>query len=179
MARPAIDTCLMLPMATQAPAHVDFDSPGYTRHCSNILVATCAEESGSNMHHVREIDMVRHVVHSDPGNRFFFSPVRHQFFYFRRVLSNEHMAGPAVRDCGNAGDRRPRSITVTEQAWNAVVASMHLVTEGDRLDRRAVPKVQRQNIHEHRTGDKDEPCSGQPEKKIGYFHFVSLPGSDR
>jgi hypothetical protein len=176
MTRPAIDNRLMLSMTVQAPAHIDFDRSSDTRHCSHITVAARAEESGANMHHVREIDMVRHMVHPDPGNRFFFSPVHHQLFYFRGVLSNEQVAGPAVRNCGNAGNARLRSIAVTEEARNAVVACMYLMAEGNRLDRRAVPKVQRQNVHEHRTGDKGERSSGQSAKKIGYFHAV-YPGA--
>ena len=178
MARPAIDTCLMLSMTVQAPTHVDLDGPGDPRHGSHIAVAARTDESGTNMHHVRKIDVVRHVVDPDPGNWFFFLPVSHQIFYFRRILGNELVAGPAVRDSGNAGNRRLWSVAVTEQARNAVLARMHLMAEGDRLNRRAIPTVQRQYVHEHRAGDKGERGNSQPAKKIGYFHFFCFPGID-
>lgn len=111
------------------------------------------------MHHVREINMVRHVVDPDPGDGFFFIPKHHELFDFGGVLSNEQVAGAAVRNCGNAGDRGLRGITMTEEARNSVVAGMLLMAEGDRLDRRAVPKIERQNVHERKDGensDKDD-----------------------
>jgi hypothetical protein len=52
------------------------------------------------------------------------------------------------------------------------------MAEDNRLDRRAVPKVQRQNVHERRAGDKGERGSGQPAKKISYFHAVYLGAID-
>jgi hypothetical protein len=48
---------------------------------------------------------------------------------------------------------------MTEEARNSVVAGMLLMAEGDRLDRRAVPKIERQNVHERKDGensDKDD-----------------------
>ena len=64
---------------------------------------------------------------------------------------------------------------MTEQARDAVIASVNLMAEGNRLDRRAVPKIQRQNVHEGQDGDKGDRSNNQRAKKVGYFH-VCLPG---
>jgi hypothetical protein len=162
MTRPAIDARLMLPVTVQTPAHVQFDGPGNTRHCSHIAVAAGTDKSRAYMHHVREIDVVRHAVYPDPGDRLFFLPVLHQLFDFRSVLGDEQMAGPAVRHRGDAGNARLWSGAVTEETGDGVVASMILVAEGDRLDRGAVPEVQRQIVHERHSGKQSRSRHDQP-----------------
>ena len=161
MTRPAIDAGFMLLMTVQAPAHVEFDGPGETRHCRHLAVASGADESGAYVHHVREINMVRHSVDPDPGDRLFFFPVLHQFLDFRGVLGDEKMASPAVRHGRDAGNARLRSVAVTEEARDGVIAGMYLVVEGDRLDRGAVPKIERQNVHERKDGGKSERRGNQ------------------
>ena len=140
MTRPAIDTGLVLPVTVQAPPHLEIDGPGDPFHGGHLAVAGGADKSGAEMHHVREIDVVRQAVDPDPGDRLPFVPVRHQFLDFRSVRGDEQMAGPAVRHRRDAGDRRLRGVAVTEEARDAVVAGMHLMAEGDRLERRAVPE---------------------------------------
>jgi hypothetical protein len=117
------------------------------------------------MHHVREIDEIRHPVSSDPGDGFFSLPVPHQFFDFRIVLGNKQVAGPAISHCRNAGDRGLGSVAMTEQARDAVVTRMDFVTKSDRLNRGMVPKVQRQNIHEGQNSNEGSRCDDHAEDK--------------
>ena len=143
MTRPAINACLVLPVTSQAPAHFDFTRPFDTRHRSDVPVAITADSSSANMHHMREVDKIRNPIDPDPWNRFFILPVGHELFYFRRILSNKEVAGPAISNCRYAGNRRLRSIAVTKEARDAVVTGVDLVAEGDRLDWRAVKKIER------------------------------------
>ena len=70
------------------------------------------------------------------------------------------MAGPAGRYSGDAGNRRFRCKTVTEEAMDCVVAGMYLMTECNRLNRRAVPEIQRQEIHQcHSGGNNNRSCN--------------------
>ena len=124
------------------------------------------------MHHVREIDEVRHPVDPYPGDGLFIFPVRHEFLNFRSVLGYEQVTGPAIGNCRDAGNRGLGSGPVTEEAGDFVVTGMDFVTEGDRLDRRTVSKIQRQNVHESQDCDKGERRSGQPADKPRYFHSV-------
>lgn len=117
------------------------------------------------MHHVREIDEIRHPVNPDPGDGSLVFPVRHEFLDFRSVLGNKQVAGPAISHCRNAGDRGFGSVTVTEQTGDAVVTRMDFVTKSDRLNRGVVPKVQRQNVHEGQNGNKGSRCDDHAEDK--------------
>jgi hypothetical protein len=164
-------------MAVQTPTHLDLDRAGYTLHSCHAAVAVCAGEAGADMHHVREINVIRHVVNSDPGDRLLFFPVIHQFFDFRSVLSNEQVASTAVRNCGNTRDRGLWGITMTEEARNRVVAGMLLMTEGDRLNRRAIPKIDRQNVHERKAGENNNKNDEKPADKPRYFHAVCQGGN--
>jgi hypothetical protein len=176
--RPAIDARIMLPVTVKAPAHFYLTRPGDARHACHVPMALAANTAGADMHHVREIDEVRHPVDPYPGDGLFILPVRHEFLNFRSVLGYEQVTGPAIGDCRDAGNRGLGSGPVTEEAWDSVVAGMNFVTEGDRLDRRVVPKIQRQNIHECQDGDENKRRDCQSAKKPGYFHAV-LPGRDR
>src|SRR5208283_5717931 len=89
MTRPAIDTGLMLPVTVQAPAHLDLDGPGDMCHGGHFAVAGSANQAGADMHHVREINVVRHPVDSHPGDRLLFFPIPGQFLYFRSVPGDE------------------------------------------------------------------------------------------
>src|SRR5574337_157052 len=133
MTRPAIDARLMLSVTVQAPPHLDLDFPGNARHAGNVSMTGTACESSAYMHHVRKIDVVRHPVDPDPGDRFFVVPVHHELLYFRFVPRDEQMAGPAVRHRGDTGDGRLRGVSVAKEARDAVVSGMDFVTEGDRL----------------------------------------------
>ena len=152
MTRPAIGAGFMLFMTAQAPAHFYLLLPGDARHACHVPVALTARAAGADMNHVREINMVRHMVDPDPGDWFLFIPIRHQFFDLRSILSDPQMAGPAVGHGGDAGDGRLRSGTVTEEAGDGVIARVELMAEGNRLDRRAVPKIQRKIVHECQYG---------------------------
>ncbi len=166
MACPAIDARLMLPVTVEAPAHFDLLRPGDTRHACHVSVARAAGEAGTDMHHVREINVVRHPVDPDPGDGLFVLPVGHELLDFRSVLGDEQVAGPAISHCRDAGNRGLGSVAVTEETRDGVLTCMDFMTEGDRLDWRAIPKVQRQNVHECQSGGKnrsnDDQSANQP-----------------
>ena len=172
MTGPAIDACLMPAMTVQAPTHLDLDRAGDTLHSCHVAMAVCAGEASANMHHMREIDEVRHAVNPDPGDGFFFIPIHHKLFDLRGVLSNEQVAGAAVSNRGNAGDCGLWGIAMTEEARDSVVAGMLLMAEGDRLDRRAIPEIERQNVHERKDGENSDKDDEQPADKPCYFHAV-------
>ena len=67
---------------------------------------------------------------------------------------------------------------MTEKAGYAVGAGVDFVTESDRLDRGAIMKVQRQNVHESQDGKKNDQRRGKTADKPGEFHVV-LSGRDR
>ncbi len=167
MTCPAIDTGLMLPVAVQAPAHLDLDGPGDTRHGGHFAVAGGANQAGADMHHVREINVVRHPVDSDPGDWLLFFPIPGQFLYSRSVLGYELVASAAISHCRDAGNIGLGSIAVAEEARYCVVTRMDFMTKGDRLDRRVVLKIQRQNVHEHQNGGKNnsggDQCADKPQ----------------
>ena len=178
MTRPAIDARLMLPVTVEAPAHFYLTRPGDTRHACDVPMALAANTADADMHHVREIDEVRHPVDPYPGNGLFILPERHEFLNFRSVLGYEQVTGPAIGNCRDAGNRGLGSGSVTEEARDSVVTSMDFMTEGDRLDRRAVTKIQRQNVHESQDGKKNDQRRGKTADKPGEFHVV-LSGRDR
>jgi len=165
MAGPAIDAGLMLAMAVQAPSHFDFDAPGNPFHGGNVAVTRAAVLAGPYMHHVREIDEVWHAIDPDPGDRLFIFPIGHKLFDFRRVLSNKQVTCTAVRNRGNAGNRGRWGIAMAEKTRNAIVASVFLMAEGDRLDRGSVPKIERQNVHERKDGENSDKNDEQPADK--------------
>ncbi len=167
MARPAIGARLILLVAAETPAHPDLDRPRDARHGRDVAVAVGTDAAGPDVHHVREIDMVRHPIDPDPGDRLLVFPVRHKLLDFRRILRNEQMAGPAVGNSGNAGGRGLGRCAVAKKTRNAVVACVDFVAEGNRLYRGTVAQVQRQNIHERQYDDKNNSCCGQPRNKPG------------
>jgi len=154
MTRPAIDARFMLPVAVKAPAHFYLTRPGDARHACHIPMAGGTGEAGADMHHVREIDEVRHPVDPDPRDRLFILPVGHELFDLRGVLGYEQVASPAIGNCRDAGNRRLGSGAMTEQARDSVVTGMDFMTEGNRLNWSAVMKIQRQNVHENQHSDK-------------------------
>ncbi len=134
----------MLPMAVQAPPHFERDRPCDSIHGRHLAVAGGTLKVGMNMHHVGKVDVIRQPVDPDPGYRLLFIPIPRKFPDFRSIRGNEQMTGPTGCHRRDTGDRRLRGETVTEEALDAVGAGMHLMTEGERLGRRAVAKVQRQ-----------------------------------
>src|SRR6185369_10002796 len=82
------------------------------------------------------------------------------------------MTGPAVRHRRDASQRRLRSVAVTEEAMDTVVTGMHFMAEGERLNRRAVTKIQWQHVHYHQTGDNSSPRYNQPGNKPCFFHDI-------
>lgn len=165
MTRPAIDTGFMLPVTVPTPAHLNLDGSGDTRHSGHFAVAGGANDAGAYMHHVREINMVRHPVDSDPGDRLLFFPILNQFPDFRSVLADEQVAGTAISHCRDAGNRGLGSVAVTEETRDSVVTCMDFMTEGDRLDRRTVPKIQRQDVQECQNGGKNNSSGDQSANK--------------
>jgi hypothetical protein len=117
------------------------------------------------MHHVREVDVVRQIVNPDPGYRLAFIPVFREFLDIRCVRRDELMAGATVCHCRNAGDWRYGSISVTVKAMNAIVAGMQLMVEGEWLDRRAVTKVERENVYHSQPGANSARSNGQQGNK--------------
>ena len=166
MTCPAIDTGVMLPVTVQAPAHLDLDGAGDTCHGGHFAVAGGANQAGADMHHMREINVVRHPVDSDPGDWLLFFPIPVKFLYFRSILCDKQVASPAISHCRDAGNRGLGSIAVAEEAWDGVVTCMDFMTKGDRLDWRAVPKIQRQIVHDCQNGGKNsgsgDQCANKP-----------------
>jgi len=128
-------------------------------------VAAGADKSGANMHLMWKINMVRHSVDPHPRDRLAFFPVLFQLFDFRGIPGDELMAGAAVRHGRNAGNMRFRGLAMTEEARDSVVPGMHLMAEGDRLGWRAVPKIQRQIVHECEAGQGGKDDDSQPADK--------------
>jgi len=162
MTCPAIDARLVLPMAAQAPSHFNLLRASDARHTRHVPMAGSAGKSGTDMHLVREVYMVRYTVDPDPGNGLFALPEGHKFFDLRGVLCNEQMAGPAIRYRWDPGDRGCRGMTMTEKARYAVVSSVHLMAEGDRLKGGAVTNVQWKAVQERQNGEKHDRRNGQP-----------------
>jgi len=164
MTRPAIDTCLVLPVTVQAPAHFDLDGPDDLRHGGHFTVAGGASEAGADMHHVREINEVRHPVDPDPGDRLLLVPVTLQLLNFQ---AHERMAGlHAGRYCRDSGNGGLVSVAVAEETRDGVVTCMEFMAERDRLVWRAVLTIQGQNIHEcqnrrNNRGSGDQ-CADKP-----------------
>jgi hypothetical protein len=158
MTGPAVNAGLVLFMASETPAHFDFTRPFNAYHRSYIPVAIAANSTRADVHHMRKVNEVWHPIDPDPGNRFLIFPVGHEFFNFRRILSNEEVAGPAIGNGWYAGDCRLRRVAVTEEAWDCVITGVNLVTESYRLDWRTVPEIERQNIHERKDGQKNNTC---------------------
>src|SRR5512138_2393888 len=146
MACPTIYTGLMLSMTVQAPPHLETGEPGDPAHGGHLAVADRAGKVDVDMNHVREIDMIRQPVDPDPGDWLPLFPVPHQLLDFRSVRGDEQVAGPTVGHGRETGNRRLRRIAMAEEAMDAVVAGMHLMAEGERLDRRTIPKIQRQTV---------------------------------
>jgi hypothetical protein len=155
----------MLPVTVQAPAHFDLLFSGDPRHSCHVSVTLGARATCANMHHVWKIDKVRHPVNPDPGDRLLVFPVRHELFYFRSILGDEQVAGPAISHCRDAGNRGPGSVAMTEEARDGVVPCMDFMTEGDRLEWSAALVIQRQNVHKRQSGGKNSSNSDQrPDK---------------
>ena len=150
MTRPAIDTGFIPSVTVQTPAHLEIDETGERLHGGNFAVAGGAVESGTDMHHVRKIDMVGQEVNPDPRDRLLLFPESCQIFDFQTYdrMACRH----AGRNRRNAGDRRLGGIAVTEEAMDTVFASMHPMTEGERLNRRPVPEIERQDVQERQDG---------------------------
>ncbi len=132
----------MLPVAVKAPAHFYLTRPGDARHACHVPMAGSTGEAGADVHHMREIDEVRHPVDPDPRDGLFILPVGHELFDLRGVLGYEQVTSPAIGNCRDAGNRRLGSGAVAEQARDPVVTGMDFVTESERLDRSAVMRIQ-------------------------------------
>ena len=121
MARPAIDACIVVFMASDAIGHVcQFERRDNFAHCLNFAVTFLARDIFQNMGLVIEIDKIRKHVHFRPPNRLFFIPCFADFLNlgFRRrnklVASDTSLHGwnhrgfstarPAVAVTGNSSD---------------------------------------------------------------------------
>ena len=120
MTGPAIDTGFMLSVTIQAPPHLETGRAADSFHCGHFAVTCDAVDPGTDMHHVREIDMVRQAVDSGPGNRFPLVPVSRQQPDLRSFRRDVQVAVTALRHRRNAGYRRYISIAVTVEARDAV-----------------------------------------------------------
>ena len=82
------------------------------------------------------------------------------------------MAGPAVCNRRNSSQRRLRSGAVTEEAMDAVVTGMNLMAESERLERRAIGKIKRQDVHQGQSGNNQPSSYKKPGNKPRFFHYV-------
>jgi hypothetical protein len=55
---------------------------------------------------------------------------------------------------------------------DAAVAGMCLMAEGERLERRTVPKIERQVVQERQTGGNSDRRDGQSANEPRFFHAV-------
>src|SRR6185369_2769222 len=97
MTGPAIDAGLVLAVTSQAPSHLETGCAGDPLHGRHFAVTGGTGDSGTDMHHVREIDMVRQAVDPDPLNRLLLVPVGHQLLDSLGLRGDIEMAGPALR----------------------------------------------------------------------------------
>jgi hypothetical protein len=67
----------MLSMTVQAPPHLEIGGAGDAFHGGYFSVTGSAENLGPDVHHMREIDMIRQTVNPDPGDWLPFVPERH------------------------------------------------------------------------------------------------------
>ena len=143
----------MLPVTSQAPTHLEIGRTADPVHRGHLAVTGAAVNLGADMHHMREINMIWKTIDPDPWNRFAFVPVEHQLHDLRFVRRDELVAGPAVGHRRDAGDRRFCGVSVTIETLDAVITGMLFMAEGDRLDRRAIHQIQRQNVHQCQNGN--------------------------
>lgn len=123
-------------MATHAPSHReglahlldDFDF-------LDVAVAVRTLYSSGYMSHVGELDMVRDLVNSVPGDCLLPFKISTQKRNLLRILtpSYESVASHAGSNRRDPSPHRPLSRKVTVLAVNLVVAGMYVVREGNRL----------------------------------------------
>jgi hypothetical protein len=92
MTGPTVNTCSVVPMAIQAPPHLETGYPPHTLHGRDIPMTDLARHLRIDMHLVREIDMIGKIMNLDPGDRFLFLPVPHELFDFFLVPAHNEMA---------------------------------------------------------------------------------------
>jgi len=64
---------------------------------------------------------------------------------------------------------------MTIETMDTVVTGMRFMAEGERLDRRAFPQIQRQYVHQRKNGNDSDYQNDQAADKPCYFHTKS-PG---
>ena len=95
MTGPAVDAGFVFAMTAETPAHLQADGAFYTIHCCYIVMTHGTVQLRTNVHHVREIDVLRELVDPNPLNGLFVLDGIHQFDDFRTIRGYEHMAGLA------------------------------------------------------------------------------------
>ena len=92
---------------------------------------------------MREVNIVRNIVHFDPRYWFTIFPVGGQLQYLRTFADTGYrvVTSHAFADAGYAGNRRLVGIDVAMLARNFVVRGMYFVTEIDWLNRTAIGEI--------------------------------------
>jgi hypothetical protein len=90
---------------------------------------------------VREVDEVGLVIDFDPGDWFLSVPVLSNLFDLCFVRLHDGMAPHASIHRGDSGDRRAPRVDMAVQTRDLILARVDLVTEGERLDRDALPRA--------------------------------------
>ncbi len=134
---------VFLRMTIDTPGHSHRCNTGNTVHRLDRTVAFLTGEARFDMSLVREVDIVRDVVHFNPGDGFAIFPVSDQlqnlraFAYARHELVTTH----ALADARDAGNRRLVRIDVAMLTRNLIVRCMYRMTEFNWLDRRPIREI--------------------------------------
>lgn len=145
----------MRAVAVQAPAHLEAGCARDPLHGGHSAVTVAAVDAGADMHHVREIDMVRQAVDPDPGDGFLPVPITRQLLYFWGFRGNVEVTGTAVRHRGDAGEPRVCDLAVTVSAVDAVDPGMQRMAERDGLGRSCFREIKGQQVQQYQYADGD------------------------
>src|SRR6266550_530537 len=73
-------------VAVDAPSHVERRRLVDLLHILDLAMTRLAGDTGVDVSHVREVNVLRKLVDADPGNRLFLVPVRSQLLDLRLVV---------------------------------------------------------------------------------------------
>ena len=145
MAGPAIAAMLYvsLRMTIDAPRHPHRGNTGYAVHCLDRTVTFLTRQSRLDMAFMREVNIVRNIVHFDPRYWFTIFPVGGQLQYLRTFADTGHrvVTSHAFANARYAGNRCLVGIDMTMLARNFIVRGMYSVTEFDWLNRTAIGEI--------------------------------------
>ena len=136
MAGPAIDTRVVVPMATDAVRHIgEFERRHDLAHRLHFAVTLLARDVLSNVGLMIEIDEIGKNVDLRPSNRLFLVPRFADFLDFRTRRRDKLMTPDARLHRWNHRGFPASSAAMTILTVHLVLPGMNLMTERDRLPR--------------------------------------------